>query len=104
MGRLTVAMAMLQKSRDVRGLKVFTYDHQIRPDLGHFRCCPGCGSLICGSAMHAAAYRSIVVALRGARPVTPKRIRRGGNTGSFDLVARTERQLVASGRATLSNA
>jgi hypothetical protein len=69
-----------------------------------FRCCPGCGSRICGSAMHAAAYRSIVVALRGARPVTPKRIRRGGNTGSFDLVARTERQLVASGRATLSNA
>jgi len=46
--------------------------------------------------MHAAAYRSIVVALRGARPVTPKRIRRGGNTGSFDLVARTDRQLVAS--------
>jgi hypothetical protein len=54
--------------------------------------------------MHVAAYRSIVVALRGARPVTPKRIRRGGNTGSFDLVARRERQLVASGRATLSNA
>jgi hypothetical protein len=27
-----------------------------------------------------------------------------GNTGSFDFVARTERQLVASGRATLSNA
>lgn len=26
------------------------------------------------------------------------------DTGSFDLVARTERQLVASGRATLSNA
>jgi hypothetical protein len=54
--------------------------------------------------MHAAAYRSIVVALRGACPLAPKRIRRGGNTGSFDLVARTERQLVASGRATLSNA
>ena len=54
--------------------------------------------------MQAAAYRSIVVTLRDARPVTPKRIRRGGNTGSFDLVARTERQLGASGRATLSNA
>jgi len=48
------------------------------------------------SAMHAAAYWSLGVALRGALPVTPKRIRRGGNTGSFDLAARTERQLVAS--------
>jgi hypothetical protein len=57
------------------------------------RFCDACGRL-----------SSIGVALRGARPVTPKRIRRGGNTGSFDLVARTERQLVASGRATLSNA
>ena len=33
--------------------------------------------------------------------MTPKRVRRGGNTASFDLVARTEKQLVAAGRATL---
>jgi uncharacterized protein (DUF2236 family) len=53
--------------------------------------------------LHQATYRALVAAARGARPVTPKRIRRGGNIGSFDLVARTERSLVASGRATLSN-
>jgi uncharacterized protein (DUF2236 family) len=52
---------------------------------------------------HQAAYRAIVAALRGARPVTPKRIRRGSNVASYDLVARTERKLVAAGRATLSN-
>jgi uncharacterized protein (DUF2236 family) len=53
--------------------------------------------------LHEATYRAIVGAARGARPVTPKRIRRGGNIPSFDLVARSERALVASGRATLSN-
>ena len=53
--------------------------------------------------LHEAAYRAIVTAARGARPVTPKRVRRGGNIGSFDMVARTERSLVASGRATLTN-
>jgi uncharacterized protein (DUF2236 family) len=52
---------------------------------------------------HQAAYRAIVAALRGARPVTPKRIRRGSNVASYDLVARTERKLVAAGRATLSD-
>jgi uncharacterized protein (DUF2236 family) len=53
------------------------------------------------SPVHEAAFRSVVRGLRGARPVTPKRIRRGGNTASFEMVARTERDLVASGRATL---
>lgn len=53
--------------------------------------------------VHEAAFRAIVTAARGARPVTPKRIRRGGNIGSFELVAKTERSLVASGRATLTN-
>lgn len=51
--------------------------------------------------LHAAAFRSVVTAMRGARPVTPKRVRRGANTSSFELVARTERELVAAGRATL---
>jgi uncharacterized protein (DUF2236 family) len=53
--------------------------------------------------IHQAAYRALVTAARGARPVTPKRVRRGGNISSFDLVAKTERSLVASGRATLGN-
>jgi uncharacterized protein (DUF2236 family) len=53
------------------------------------------------SRLHEAAFRSIVRGVRGARPVTPKRVRRGGNTASFEMVARTERELVASGHATL---
>jgi uncharacterized protein (DUF2236 family) len=53
------------------------------------------------TAAHQAAYRSVVRAMRTARPVTPKRLRRGHNTASFEMVARTEKQLVASGRATL---
>jgi uncharacterized protein (DUF2236 family) len=53
------------------------------------------------SPVHEAAFRSVVRAMRAARPVTPKRLRRGGNTASFELVARTEKQLVATGRATL---
>jgi len=53
------------------------------------------------SRIHEAAFRSIVRGVRGARPVTPKRLRRGGNIPSFEMVARTERELVASGRATL---
>ncbi len=54
------------------------------------------------SPLHEAAFRSVVRGLRTARPVTPKRVRRGGNTGSFEMVARTERELVAAGRATLA--
>jgi len=51
--------------------------------------------------LHEVAFRSAVRTLRVARPVTPKRVRRGGNTASFEMVARTEKQLIASGRATL---
>jgi uncharacterized protein (DUF2236 family) len=56
------------------------------------------------SRVHEAAFRSVVRGVRGARPVTPKRVRRGGNTASFEMVARTERELVARGRATLPSA
>ncbi len=55
--------------------------------------------------LHAAAFRTIVAAARGARPVAPMTLRRGANTASFDMVARTEKALVANGRASLpSNA
>jgi uncharacterized protein (DUF2236 family) len=56
------------------------------------------------SPLHEAAFRSVVRGLRGARPATPKRIRRGHDTASFEMVARTEKQLVASGCATLPDA
>ena len=64
------------------------------------RTCARC-SACAGHRSTRPRYRAIVTAARGARPVTPKRIRRGGNIGSFEMVARTERSLVASGRATL---
>jgi len=51
--------------------------------------------------LHAAAFRAVVAGMRAARPVTPRTIRAGTNTSSFELVARTEKQLVADGRATL---
>ena len=51
---------------------------------------------------HAVAFRSAVAALRLPRPVTPGRFRTGSNTGSFELVARTERQRIARGQATPS--
>jgi uncharacterized protein (DUF2236 family) len=50
---------------------------------------------------HAAAFRAVVAALRAARPITPAAVRLGTNTASFELVARTEKRLVAAGRATL---
>lgn len=53
------------------------------------------------SPFHAAAFRGVIAGVRGARPVMPRSIRRGANTGSFEMVARTEKQLVASGHATL---
>ena len=53
------------------------------------------------SPLHEATFRSLATGLRASRPVTPKRIRRGGNTASFEMVARTEERLVAEGRATL---
>jgi uncharacterized protein (DUF2236 family) len=51
--------------------------------------------------LHEAAYRSVVTGIRTARPIAPERMRCGTNTSSFELVARTERSLVAGGRATL---
>ena len=53
------------------------------------------------SRAHAIAFNSVVAGMRAARPVTPTWLRRGANTASFDMVARTEKSLVASGRATL---
>jgi uncharacterized protein (DUF2236 family) len=53
------------------------------------------------SRAHDAAFHSVIRGLRTARPVTPKRVRRGGNTASFEMVARTEKNLVAAGGATL---
>ena len=53
------------------------------------------------SRLHEAAYRSVVAGIRAGRPLAPERVRRGTNTSSFDLVTRTERSLVAGGRATL---
>lgn len=50
---------------------------------------------------HEAAFRATVRAMRAARPLTPGGLRHGYNTSSFELVARTERKLVASGRPTL---
>jgi uncharacterized protein (DUF2236 family) len=38
------------------------------------------------------AFRATVAGLRAARPLTPRVIREGYNTGSFRLVARTERK------------
>ena len=53
---------------------------------------------------HGAAFRAVVAGMRAARPVTPTRLRFGRNTSSFELVARTEKMLVAGGRATLPSA
>jgi uncharacterized protein (DUF2236 family) len=46
------------------------------------------------------AFRAVVRALRGVRPLTPRVIRRGYNTGSFRLVARTERRRLERGERT----
>jgi uncharacterized protein (DUF2236 family) len=46
------------------------------------------------------AFRATVRALRGVRPITPRLIREGYNTGSFRLVARTERRRLRSGKQT----
>jgi uncharacterized protein (DUF2236 family) len=37
------------------------------------------------------AFDAAVIAVRTSRPLVPKRVRRGGNRDSFELVARTER-------------
>jgi len=52
------------------------------------------------SARQRRAFRATVRALRGVRPITPRLIREGYNTGSFRLVAKTERQRLREGRAT----
>jgi uncharacterized protein (DUF2236 family) len=43
------------------------------------------------SAAHRLAFEAAVSAVRRSRPLVPKRVRRGLNTDSFELVARTER-------------
>ena len=53
---------------------------------------------------HEGAFRSVVAGMRAVRPLTPERWRRGDNTASFEMVARTERDLVAAGRAKLPSA
>jgi uncharacterized protein (DUF2236 family) len=45
-------------------------------------------------------FRAVVHSLRGARPLTPRAIREGYNTGSFRLVARTERHRLRRGDRT----
>jgi uncharacterized protein (DUF2236 family) len=50
---------------------------------------------------HQAAFATVVRGLRAARPVTPRRVRFGANTASFELVAATEKRLVAEGRPTV---
>jgi uncharacterized protein (DUF2236 family) len=47
------------------------------------------------------ACTALVRAVRAARPITPRSVRRGQNTASFELVAETEKRLVAAGKATL---
>jgi uncharacterized protein (DUF2236 family) len=54
------------------------------------------------SPAQAAAFRAVVAAVRAPRPLTPKRLRTGWNTVFFDLVARTERSRIASGKPTPS--
>jgi uncharacterized protein (DUF2236 family) len=46
------------------------------------------------------AFRAVVRGLRGVRPLTPRALREGYNTGSFRLVARTERRRLREGRRT----
>jgi len=46
------------------------------------------------------AFRAVVGALRAARPVTPRAIREGHNTGQFRMVARTERRRLRRGERT----
>jgi uncharacterized protein (DUF2236 family) len=52
------------------------------------------------TAGQARAFRATVRALRGVRPLTPRALRKGYNTGSFRLVARTERRRLREGRRT----
>jgi uncharacterized protein (DUF2236 family) len=49
------------------------------------------------SPAQAAAYRAAVAAVRAPRPLTPRRVTTGRCTAHFDLVAATERALIARG-------
>jgi uncharacterized protein (DUF2236 family) len=46
------------------------------------------------------AFRAVVRGLRGARPLTPRSVREGYNTGHFRMVARTERRRLRRGERT----
>ena len=46
------------------------------------------------------AFRAVVRGLRGARPLTPRSIREGYNTGHVRMVARTERRRLRRGERT----
>ena len=46
------------------------------------------------------AFRGVVGALRGARPLAPRTLRRGRNAASYDLVARTEQRRIERGAYT----
>jgi uncharacterized protein (DUF2236 family) len=52
------------------------------------------------SSAHRVAFEAAVSTLRRSRPLVPKTVRRGGNTESFELVARTERGRVSRGERT----
>ncbi|MBA2342541.1 MAG: DUF2236 domain-containing protein [Thermoleophilaceae bacterium] len=45
-----------------------------------------------------AAFRAGSLAVRHSRPLVPRRVRRGSNRASFDLVAATERRWIKQGR------
>jgi uncharacterized protein (DUF2236 family) len=49
---------------------------------------------------HAAAFRAAVVFARGARRLTPGPLAHGWNTGSFNMVERTERRRIEHGEPT----
>jgi uncharacterized protein (DUF2236 family) len=53
------------------------------------------------TAAHRTAFRTAVGAIRRGRPLAPRSLRTGRNTASFELVARTERKLVAAGAQTI---
>ena len=52
------------------------------------------------SSAKEATFRAAVASVRASRPITPRRIRRGTNTDSFRLVARTERRRIERGEPT----
>ena len=47
---------------------------------------------------HEAAFRAVLAGLRVTRPLSPRRLRVGPNTRSFDLVAASERRRIARGQ------